>query len=185
MEITWHGNTCFTLKDSERTIVINPDEQAGNLEGNIVFSNLKDKTEEVKNAEKVFDWPGEYEAKGVPIMAISVQDTTVFFFEMDKIKVCHLGDLKQALSKEAVTQIDDVDILMIDVSDDSDLTLKASMEIIEGIDPRVVIPMGSGTKTAALKELGAEAYSPEPKFTLKSASDLPEDSRKVVLLEKK
>lgn len=198
MEIKYHGNTCFTFKSKIGNIVINPDEQAGKLKGEIVLSSLLDGLKEVEEQEKVFDWPGEFEVKGLPIIAFQAYNksrteeegegddaspTIIFHFEIDKIKCCHMGDLGHALKSEILKELSDVDVLMIGAGGKSNLSLKKADEMIEAIDPRVLIPMGEDM-TELLKSRGLEKNEPEKKFTIKSGQ-LPEEDRIEVRLEKR
>lgn len=184
MEIVWHGNTCFTIKDKESALVINPSKE--NLKGNFVLSSLKNEIPTVEGSMKTFDWPGEYEIKGVPIIGFPAatgtdDDTIIFYFEVGKVKLCHLGELGEALTNEMVKEIDDVDVLMIKAGKGTNLSLKKAVEIIEAIDPRVIIPMGDNDPQELLKELGADQPENTDKFVLKSRSELPEDKRRYVL----
>lgn len=196
MEIIWHGNTCFTLKGKNITAVINPDKQAGNLKGELVLSSLRDDTAEVKDAKNVFVTPGEYEVQGVAITGHRAwkqskskeeeapsDPTIIFCLEMDDVKICHLGDLGHTLTSEMVNQIGDVDVLMIGGNGDN-LDNKKADEIIEEIDPRVVIPMGVKNSSKVLEEWGVEASEPQDKFVIKSLSDLPDDKQDYVVLKK-
>ncbi|MFH1533708.1 MAG: MBL fold metallo-hydrolase [Nitrospirota bacterium] len=196
MEIKWHGNTCFTLKEKGTTLLINPDKQSG-VTGNVVLSSLEE-TAEVKDADTVVDWAGEYEIQGIAIEGFRAwtkskskeeeegagDETIIYYFDMGGIKVCHLGAVGHVLTSDVVKEIGDVDILMIDLGEKSNLDGKKPMEIIEAIEPRVVIPMGEGNLSAKMKDLGLENPSPEESYIIKSRSELPEDKRLTVLLKK-
>lgn len=194
MDITWHGDTCFTLKHKGTKLVINPN---GKLKGNLVLSSLKE-TPDVEGAEKVFDWPGEYEVKGVPVIAYQAwtkskakeeeegtgERTIIFYFQIGGIHCCHLGSLGHAIPSEIEKQLSNVDILMINAGKSSNLDSKKISEILETVDPRVVIPMGEGNLKEALKDLGADNIAPQEKFSIKSRKELPEDKRLYVVLKK-
>lgn len=198
MEIKWHGNTCFTLTDKGFKVVINPDKEAGKLKGDVVLSTLG-KVEEVEGATKLIDWPGEYEIKGIHITGFPAwtvskskeeeagakgEETVIFYIEIDGIKCCHLGKLGHVLSSDTIKEVGDVDILMIDVGEDSNLDIKKAMEVVEAIEPRALIPMGKGDFTKALKELGENIGEIQESFTIKSPSELPEDKRACIVLNK-
>lgn len=198
MEITWHGNSCFVFKEKGATVVINPDKEAGELKGDLVLSSLENTSAEVKGEPKIFDWPGEYECRGIPIIGFQAwtksrskeeeegqgEQTIIFYFEINDIKICHLGSLGHILTSEMVNKIGDVDILMVAVGKDSNLNDKKALEVIEAIDPRVVIPMGDENPGASLKEIGSEPVEAENSFEIKSASELPDDKRKYVVLNR-
>lgn len=187
MDITWHGNSCFTLKDKSVTLVINPDKEAGALKGDGVLTSLAEETAEVKDCGKVFDWPGEYEYKDVPINAFQAwtaekdnkdaEKTIIFAFKIIGIKVCHLGKLGHNLTDEMINKIGDVDILMMNGSPESNLGVKKALEVVEAIEPRAIALYGTEDPSAFLKELGAGDVETQDKVTLKSAADLPDDKR--------
>lgn len=198
MEIKWHGNTCFTLKDKGIELVINPDKEAGKLKGDMVLSSIKD-VAEVDGAEKVVDWAGEYEIKGVAISAFQAwtkskakeeeegatgDETIIFYFDIGGIKYCHLGAVGHVLTSDMVKEIGDVDILMIDMGEKSNLDGKKAMEIIEAIEPRILIPMGDGNIGEKLKDLGIEKPSTQEEYSIKTRSELPEDKRLTIILKK-
>lgn len=202
MDITWHGNSCFRIKGKKTTLVINPNKDAGELEGDIVLTSLGEDTAEVSGAYKIFDWPGEYEARRIPINAYqawktskskeadeaeggSVEEETIIFrFSMGKVKFCHLGELGHTLTSDMINKIGDVDVLMMDVSKGSNLTPKKALELIEAVEPKCVIFMGPEGESEILKEIGAENVEQQNKFTVKSPADLPVDKRLFVALKK-
>jgi len=199
MEIIWHGNTCFTLKDKKATIIINPDKEARQLKGDVVLTSLGKNTAEVKDSYEILDWPGEYEVKGVAMMGIPAwtkskskeeeegekgEDTMIFFADMGGIKICHLDSIGHALSSDAVKMIGDVDILLMDPTKEGNLGLKKAMEILESIDPKAVILMGKGDFKEFLKEVGAENIEPKDLYEIDSLSQLPPDKREYILLRK-
>ena len=118
---------------------------------------------------KLFDRPGEYESRSIPINGFSaltkskakeskdkVDETIIFCFQVSGIKFCHLGELGHTLTSDMVNEIGDVDILMIKVGEGTNLDTKKAMEIIEAIQPRVIIPMGTENPAEALKEVGSD-----------------------------
>ena len=201
MDITWHGNTCFSLKEKGVSLIIDPDKDSGKLKGDVVLSSLKEgETAEVEGVEKVFTWPGEYEVKDIPIIGFRAwteslseeeekghkgEPTIIYYFQMGNFKVCHLGELGHILSSDMIKKIGDVDILIMKVGEGSNLKEKKATEILEAIDPRCFVPMGNGQAEKFIKDLGAEeGLEAVEKFTLKSASELPDDKRQYVLLKK-
>jgi len=192
MDITWHGNTCATFKGKTATVVLNPDKTIKSpLKGKVVLSSLGEGVElaEVKEMVRMFDWPGEYEVAGIPIVGLnawtrsrskeeegSEKDgrTIIFSFEVDGIKICHLGGLGHKLTSEMVDDIGDVDVLCVPTGDMGNLTGKTE-EVIDQIDPRVVLLMGTGDAVADAKAAGAKLEEPTDKITIASRSTLPED----------
>ena len=76
MEIIWHGNSCFTIKDKGVTIVTDPYTNLGtklpDLKADILtlsdeLIDTKDNVAPVAGDPKVISWPGEYDVKEVGI----------------------------------------------------------------------------------------------------------------------
>ncbi|MBU1152125.1 MBL fold metallo-hydrolase [Patescibacteria group bacterium] len=198
MEITWHGKTCFRFKGDRVAVVTNPDKDAGKLKADVVLSSLpKGDLVEVEDA-RVFDWPGEYEVKDVPIIGFRAwtkskskeeeeggegEPTVIYYFEVDGVKICHLGFLGHVLTSDIVKKIGDVDVLLVSVGEDSNLPAKKAMEVIEAIEPRIVIPMGTKNPGSFMKDLGADKFEEEEKYVVKGRSSLPDENRIFVVLK--
>lgn len=158
--------------------------------------NEKAKTVDVEKAEKIFNWPGEYEVNGAAIIGIPTYtnqkeegDTAkgrivIYSMMIDDIRLCHLGLLGDELDDETLSKIGDVDILMIPIAGTHCLDPKKAHAVIEAIEPRVVIPMNYKDEqiAAMLKEMGIS----EPKrleiFDVKSKSQLPEETTDFIIL---
>lgn len=65
----------------------------------------------------------------------------IFYFEVDGIRVCHLGDLGHPLSDKQVAELDNVDILLIPVGGNYTIDAKVTIEICGKLTPKVIIPM--------------------------------------------
>lgn len=200
MDITWHGNTCLTCKGKKATVVINPEKSIkSSLKGDVVLSSLGEGADlaEVKDVRKIFDWPGEYEVAEIPIVGLSAwtrsrskeetgdkgDRTLIFCFEIDKVKICHLGGLGHKLTSEMVDEIGDVDVLFVPVGEDSNLGSKAE-GVIEQIDPRMIVLVGNSDPKKYAKEINAQVIDTEDKLSIASTSALPEDKTQYVVLKK-
>lgn len=213
MDITWHGLSCFKFKGKDSVIITDPyREKTGlklpNLKGDVVLisdekSDYLDSSK-VDEAVKVFDWPGEYEIKDIPIVGIdfspkkvngekiSPQRIIIFQFTMENIKFCFLGGLKNKLHSEVLEAIGDVDVLLVPVGDGTVvLDSKKAHEVIEQIDPAIVIPMYYKTDGVKLdlktvdnfaKEVGLKSTEIKDSLKLKK-SDIIEGKTDFVLLK--
>lgn len=121
----------------------------------------------VKGNPLVVKGPGLHEAKGVEFTGLDTfhdksqgserGHNTVFSFELDGIKVCHLGDLGHLLSDEQVAAMGKVDLLFCPVGGTVILDATEATELVRRVKPRVVIPMHyrterSGPRFAAVDE---------------------------------
>ena len=150
----------------------------------------------------VIDIPGEYEVGGTFVYGIkSVHDekegrergaNIIYRFETEGISVVHLGDLGRQVTTEEMERLENVDILMVPVGAGTTMSLKAMVEVVGELEPRIVIPMHYKLPEVKmqleavekfLRELGVGKVAPESKFKI-SRKDLPADDMKVVVLER-
>jgi len=201
MEIVYLGHSEFKISGKNINVVtdpLNPSEvgiTAPKIEADVVTISHDHFDHNflagVKGEYLCFDTPGEYEIKGAEIQGIpSFHDNTggkerglntIFVYEIDGIKICHLGDLGHDLTPEQLDKIDGIDILLIPVGGKYTLDSKLAAKIISEISPKIVIPMHfkAGKMTDLepldnfLKELGID---PKKIDKLKiQKKDLPEE----------
>lgn len=169
--------------------------------------DLHDNTADVAplgEAKKPFiiDIPGEYEVGGTFIYGIkSVHDekegkergsNIIYRFETEGMSVVHLGDLGRQIAPAEMEKLENVDILMVPVGGGTTLPLKAMVEIVGELEPRIVIPMHYKLPEIKmplesvdkfLRELGVGKQEPENRLKI-SRKDLPADEMRVVVLER-
>jgi L-ascorbate metabolism protein UlaG (beta-lactamase superfamily) len=204
MTISWYGEACFLLENGGVRILIEPPQKESGINPPrlktdiLIYSRPRDDKPEESGAFEI-DGPGEYEVKGVNIVGVSDGfdklttggENTLYYIEMDEIKIAHLGFLKEEPSAEKLAILDDPDILLIPVGNNDVLDAEKAMKLINKIEPSIAIPMlydfkGLKTKRAPisgfLKESEAKE-SAQPKLVIKK-KDLIEEETKIVILEK-
>lgn len=204
MEITWHGERCFTIKGKNTTIVIDPYEKADHLLQKVKADTVlltgdyegTAKLREGGNEAQIINLPGEYEIKGAAIVAIpsytkeKVEGDTkkgriiLFSFMVDGIRMCHLGTLGGEVDEATMEAIGDVDVLMVPAAGKEALDSRKAHEIIESIDPRIFVPMNykDNEVEILLKQLGITDPRKEEKLAIDGKGQLPEDKTECVLL---
>lgn len=217
MDIYWGGQACFRLKGKTTSVILDPfdSEFVGlkfpkDFQADIVLSTHEHKdhnnTSIVSSPTDapvaIFKDPGEYEVGGCVITGISsFHDNlagserglnTIFHLMFDNLNIVHLGDLGQShLTEEQITQIGEVDILLIPVGSVYTIDGKAAAEIVSQLEPKIIIPMHfslEGLKFQLdpldkfLKEMGAEGVVPQGKLSI-TKEKLPEEPQ-VILLAK-
>jgi len=170
MIVKWLGHSCFLLKGEEKGPVILTDpfkeEMVGyrmpDVEADIVtISHDHDDHNNVSAAgghADVISAAGKFISHGMDIFGISSYHdsengrlrgkNTIFCFEMDGVRVCHLGDLGQQLSKAQVQEIGRVDLLFLPVGGVYTIDAAGGDKVIEALHPAIAVPMHY--KTAAL-----------------------------------
>jgi L-ascorbate metabolism protein UlaG (beta-lactamase superfamily) len=68
-------------------------------------------------------------------------ENTVFAFEVDGLKICHLGDLGHVLTPDQVAQVGEVDILLLPVGGRATVDADAATQVMGQLNPKVTIPM--------------------------------------------
>lgn len=207
MEITWLGHSCFRIKGKEVTLVTDPfDESIGyaleKLTANIVTSSHNhpghNHVHAIEGDHKVFNRPGEYEIRGVFLTGIgtfhdseqgnSRGKNTIYLFEMDDIRLCHLGDLGHILSPQQIEELGNIDVLFIPVGGISTIDAKMGAEVVRSLSPRIIIPMHYSTEIATwlnpldkfLKEMGLKEIEPQTKLSV-TRSNLPSETQVIAL----
>lgn len=218
MDIIWHGLSCFTIKGKAGTVFLDPYSAAEvglkpvKYSADIVLANLDfarhhEVSQFTKGDVKVFDWPGEYESKGIHMHGIPAYDrprekddskkdesnkVIVFRIDIDGFKICHLSNIGHKLTPEMLEVIGDIDILIVPVGGHGCLDPKKAHEVIEQVDPRIVIPMYykiPGIKLPLvelpvfLKEVGIASPVTEKVLKFPSPSVLPQENTEYKILE--
>jgi len=179
-KITWAGQSCFQIsvsngKDHSADIIIDPlkEEKADIL----LLAKEDNKVKTTKGESFIVNGPGEYEVKGVFIQGIPSSQNTIYVFEAEELRFCHLGDLGQKeLTDEQLEKIDSVDVLMISVVDEAP-------KIIGQIEPKIVIPMEYDNVAKFLKTMGKASVVPQDKFIVKQSVLPKEGATEIVVLQ--
>jgi L-ascorbate metabolism protein UlaG (beta-lactamase superfamily) len=213
MFISYLGHSCFKIQDKIGpdgvTVVTDPfDKSLGlkvpNFEADVVTVSHNHEDHSNYSALRgnpfVIDVPGEYEIKGAMIVGVeSFHDdqqgaergkNIAYRIEVDGISIGHLGDLGHVLSDEEMEQLGVIDILMIPVGGKFTIDAKKAVEVVNQIEPRIVIPMHYKLPDSNvdidgidkfIKELGVEPRR-EEKLKL-SKKELPQDGMDLVIME--
>lgn len=107
---------------------------------------------------------------------------TIYVFEAEEMRFCHLGDLGQnQLTDEQLEKIDSIDVLMIPVGGEYTIDSSIAQKIISQIEPKIVIPMHYDNVSKFLKTMGKNSVIPQDKFVIKT-STMPKDGMEIVVL---
>ena len=210
MDITWMGHSAFKLKGKSATVVADPfdPEMVGlrmpKMEADIVTLSHDhgdhNNVGAVSGHTFVATGPGEYEIKGVAFVGTaSWHDNkegaergknTIFTFNFDGVRVCHLGDLGQeSLTDAQVDEIGQVDVLLVPVGGNYTIDAAAAAKIVAQLEPKIVVPMHYKTPELKLeiepvenflKEMGREIVEEQSKLSI-TADKLPEEIEVVLL----
>ncbi len=218
MNIIWYGQSCFKItvstgKGPERQAIIitDPFDKSIGLKpprtrADIVTVSHQHRDHNnvgiIKDNPFIIDGPGEYEIKKVSIKGISSfhdkkqgalrGKNTIYVIEAEDIHLCHLGDLGHILEAGQLEQIGKIDILMIPVGGRYTISWNEADEVINQIEPKIVIPMHYKIPGLTInldsvdkfcKEMGASAKKTIPKLSIKK-KNLPQEEMEIVVMEK-
>ena len=213
MIISWYGHSCFKIvnQGGHLTIITDPFDKSiglnpprGNADVVTVSHDHYDhnNVKTISGNPFVVNGPGEYEIKGIKIIGCaSFHDpeqgrqrgsNTIYLMEIDKIRLCHLGDFGQEkLTDQQVEILGQVDILMTPVGGVYTINGRQSVRVAEQLEPHLIIPVHYKLPHLKLeiaglddflKELGLNKKPAVEKLTLKK-KDLVGREMEVVVLK--
>lgn len=210
MNIIWYGLNCFKVQSKEIVLITDPfnsDTGIKSFQGQadiVTISQSEDGYDNVKSIKGVpfvIKSAGEYDIKGISILGISTfgnnkdkkkkEENIIYVYEVEGIRICHLGILNGMLSNSDLEKIGQIDILLVPVGGTITINGEKADEVINIIEPKVVIPMHYRTKGVTLKiddaskflkEMGVTANEKIQKFSVKK-KELPEGETKFVVFE--
>lgn len=221
MEIVYFGHASFRIKTKTGIVVLDPfsPETLGQpfpkIEADVVTISHQHGDHNAAHlvsgravgtqiqAPLVINLPGEYEKNGIRIAGYETfhdknkgaerGKNTMFKIEAEDIAVLHCGDLGHVLSAEAVEMIDGIDVLMVPVGGFYTIDADEARQIVEKLEPSIVIPMHFRNDVFApaimdklaplddfLAKLGVTTSEPVAKLTV-SQADFGEETKVVVL----
>jgi len=214
MTITWLGHSCFKIQDKEVTLITDPYDPSIGLKLPRIAADIVTISHDHSDHNNVagvhgkvgepfvISGPGEYEVKdtfiyGIPFWHDKKEGeergvSIAYRIEIEGISIAHLGDLGHTLTEEQASKLDGVDILLIPVGGKYTIGAHEASEVINEIEPRIVIPMHykiPGLKLDIdqvdkfLKEMGASKAERLPKLKI-SKKDLPQEETRIILLDK-
>ena len=161
MKIKWLGHASFLItSDSGIRIITDPyqpDERLkyGEIKESADIVTVSHEHGDHSNVSAVRGNPeavrGTANVKGIELKGISVYHdntvgsqrgkNTIFCFEVDGVRVCHLGDLGHPLSDKQAAGLGTVDILIIPVGGNYTIDAKVAGQVCDKLKPKVIIPM--------------------------------------------
>lgn len=164
MDITKISDSQFKLKGKTGEAIVSFDGfTLGSLDG---------------TTSRSFAGPGEYEVAGISVIGIKTDETNVFVFEMDRLRVCYLGNTTKKLDDSKVSQIGDIDILLTPITNES-------IEITQQIESYYIIPYGAKSSEELdkfVKDSGFNVTNTK-KFTIKRDDIIEDSTAQIVILD--
>lgn len=180
MKVKWLGHATFLItSDTGVRIITDPYTPGGNLS----YGQIKESADIVTVSHEHGDHNNVSAVSGKPViikgavsrevMGIKVQGipiyhdnskgkergaVTAYTFTVDKVRVCHLGDLGHTLTEEQVKQIGPVDLLLIPVGGFYTIDAATATRVMEQLKPKIAIPMHYKNSKCALPITGVDEF---------------------------
>jgi len=207
VDITWLGHACFRLRSEEVVVLTDPFPLSLGLRPDtrpatvVTVSNSHpnhSNSEEVTGEPRVFSAPGEYEYRGISVRGVMTpqspetpreQRSVAYTMEIDRVNICHLGDISAPLSPVQIDELSPVDVLLVPSGGGCTLEIDQVLRVLQDLDPKIVIPMHYNIPgvdvplqdvDVFLRRMGLSEVQSQPRLVV-TASNLPDDMRVVVL----
>jgi L-ascorbate metabolism protein UlaG (beta-lactamase superfamily) len=160
LDIDWYGHACFRIREKGVTVVTDPHPEELGYERPRIRADVvtvshphpgHSAVKGFRGAPRVLDAPGEYEIGGVFITGVptyhdaaggsELGQNVAYLFDFDGLTVCHLGDLGHSLTEEEVEALGQVNVLLIPVGGSNALSGALAAEVVNTIEPNIVVPM--------------------------------------------
>jgi len=163
MKIKWLGHACFLItSDTGTKLITDP----YTPEEDLTYGEIKESADivtvshdhldhnnaaAVQGNPRVISQAVTAEIEGIKLKGVPAYHddavgemrgkNTIFCFEIDGIRVCHLGDLGHLLSDKQVAELGKVDILLVPVGGFYTIDAKVAGQVCNQLKPKIIIPM--------------------------------------------
>ncbi|MFC2010476.1 MBL fold metallo-hydrolase [Chloroflexota bacterium] len=178
MKIKWLGHAAFLItSDSGLKIITDPYEPNerltyGEIEESADIVTVSHGHGDHANVAAVGGNPvvveGTAEVKGVKFDGVPTYhddadgsqrgNNIVFCFEVDGVRVCHLGDLGHQLGDKEVSSIGGVDILLVPVGGVFTIDAVGATEVCNRLAPKVIMPMHYKNDRCSFLKVGSDEF---------------------------
>jgi L-ascorbate metabolism protein UlaG (beta-lactamase superfamily) len=208
-EFRFFGHNCIRIKAKEAVILTDPVDRSTGYAMAKQTADIVTISHEhsghtnlaaVKPEFQIVRGPGEYEMHEVFITGVRTYHdsnqgkdrgyNTIYLFEVEGMKIGHLGDLGHPLNSEQAEALEDCDVLLVPAGGGDIISPEQAAEVVSELQPKLVIPMQYATSIGDrnlggldqfCKSLGVPVPEPEEKLVLRQ-SELTDTLRLVALV---
>lgn len=166
MRLTYFGHSSFLLQAADGTRVIFDPYRHGCFDGAVKYGPIEETadvvvashahddhgaTDTIPGAPLVLLHPDAETVGAVRILGVHVAHdeaggekrgkNTIIVVDDGDVRVVHLGDLGHTLDSAMVQAIGPVDVLLVPVGGFFTIDHKEAAQVVESLDPRIVVPM--------------------------------------------
>lgn len=192
MKIRWLGHSSFLIASDTGVKIVTDPYTTGTVD--LSYGEIKEPADIVTMSHNHFDHNNvaavrgatvlkgalAAEIKGIAIKGIPAfhddaggrrrGENTIYCFDVDGIRVCHLGDLGHQLDTKQINEIGGVDILLIPVGGTYTIDAKGADQVCRTLAPKVVIPMHYKTPKARIPLATVDEFLREKKNVIRPNS---------------
>lgn len=202
MHIEWLGQTCVKIQTKnagkDALILINGYKpKSGNFPRSFtpqisLYSSGINNITTLSQNPFIINTLGEFELENIVIYSIpNEENNKIFKIATEGIIIVHLGNLSKKIPEEYLEKIIGTDILFLPVGNKKYLPIKEAIELINMIEPRIIIPTGYKCDTENdveniskfISEIGLKPEEGGNKIIIKQ-KDLPQEETKLIILNK-
>lgn len=214
MKIKWLGHAAFAITAEDGTSIVTDPYRPNAFDGAIGYAPITESFDGATVSHKHADHDGVSTLTGSPrvvdrvgsdrVKSVSIQglpsyhdeargakrgENIIFCYDVDDVRVCHMGDLGHLPDEVTFKALSDVDVLLIPVGGTFTIDADQAWQIVKRIAPKVVIPMHFKTPKVGFALDGVETFTAgrenvsrpnSPEIELKK-NNLPTDTAIVVL----
>jgi L-ascorbate metabolism protein UlaG (beta-lactamase superfamily) len=184
VKITYLAHSCFLITAADGIRILMDPYESGSYDGAVQYGPVREAadlvlishdthpdhaaSDSIPGSPTVIKQPGEAEVKGIKIDGIATfhdpsggrerGPNTVFNFEVDGLKICHLGDLGHVLNADQMEAIGRPDVLMVPVGGYFTIDANEAAQVVRQLNPRITIPMHFKTEKLGFPIAGREEF---------------------------
>jgi len=183
MKARWLGHSAFLLSAADNTRIITDPYVAGSYDGALGYGPITETADGVSISHDHPDHGGQDSLPGSPklvkgtgehsVGSVSISgfqtwhdaskgsqrgENTVFVYEMDGLRVCHLGDLGHTLDDRTAGGIGQVDVLLVPVGGFYTIDAREATEVARQLGAKVIIPMHYKTAKLGFDIAGVDGF---------------------------
>jgi L-ascorbate metabolism protein UlaG (beta-lactamase superfamily) len=180
VKVTWYGHAAFLITMGQGIKIITDPYKPG---GGILYKAIPDEAdivtvshdhsdhnyvEGLPGKPQVIKGAGRYEVRGIVVEGVAAYHdasqgaqrghNTIFTFDADGIRMCHLGDLGHVLSDQDVQRIGQVDVLCIPVGGFFTIGPQEATTVVGQLQPHLIFPMHVKTEKCNLPIEPVDAF---------------------------
>jgi len=183
MQIEWLGHASFLITTKDGKKILTDPYVAGSYGGAVGYGKIDTAADvvtvshahddhcgirDLRGSPEVIRDPKERTAMGIRFSGIQSYhdqrhgtergENIIFVIEVEGMRICHLGDLGHPLDDATASKIGEVDVLLIPVGGFYTIDADQATQVVNTLNPRVVIPVHYKTDVLGFPIDGVERF---------------------------